>query len=106
MKFIFEYPADSERDDEATASAMYKAVRDAGINFFDSATEYSKASTAGVLTATQRHAATESLSGALDQASRLTGASRTARTSGTSRATGTAKDAGTTGASGIFPAAV
>jgi len=28
--------------DEATSAAMYKAVRDAGINFFDSANEYSK----------------------------------------------------------------
>ncbi len=28
--------------DEATAAAMYKAVRDAGINFFDTANEYSK----------------------------------------------------------------
>ena len=28
--------------DEATSAAMYKAVRDAGINFFDTANEYSK----------------------------------------------------------------
>ena len=28
--------------DETTSAAMYKAVRDAGINFFDSANEYSK----------------------------------------------------------------
>ena len=28
--------------DEATSAAMYKAVRDAGINFFDSANEYNK----------------------------------------------------------------
>ena len=28
--------------DEATAAALYKAVRDAGINFFDTANEYSK----------------------------------------------------------------
>ena len=28
--------------DEAASAAMYKAVRDAGINFFDSANEYSK----------------------------------------------------------------
>ena len=28
--------------DEATSAAMYKQVRDAGINFFDTANEYSK----------------------------------------------------------------
>jgi aryl-alcohol dehydrogenase-like predicted oxidoreductase len=28
--------------DEAMAGAMYKAVRDAGINFFDTANEYNK----------------------------------------------------------------
>ena len=28
--------------DEATSAAMYKEVRDAGINFFDTADEYSK----------------------------------------------------------------
>ena len=35
--------------DEATSAAMYKAVRDAGINFFDSANEYSKGKSEEIL---------------------------------------------------------
>ena len=35
--------------DEATSTAMYKAVRDAGINFFDSANEYSKGKSEEIL---------------------------------------------------------
>ncbi len=35
--------------DETTAAAMYKAVRDAGINFFDSANEYSKGKSEEIL---------------------------------------------------------
>jgi aryl-alcohol dehydrogenase-like predicted oxidoreductase len=35
--------------DEATAAAMYKAVRDAGINFFDTANEYSKGKSEEIL---------------------------------------------------------
>jgi aryl-alcohol dehydrogenase-like predicted oxidoreductase len=35
--------------DEATAGAMYKAVRDAGINFFDSANEYNKGKSEEIL---------------------------------------------------------
>jgi aryl-alcohol dehydrogenase-like predicted oxidoreductase len=35
--------------DEATAAAMYKAVRDAGINFFDSANEYAKGKSEEIL---------------------------------------------------------
>jgi aryl-alcohol dehydrogenase-like predicted oxidoreductase len=35
--------------DEATSGAMYKAVRDAGINFFDSANEYSKGKSEEIL---------------------------------------------------------
>jgi len=35
--------------DEATSAAMYKAVRDAGINFFDTANEYSKGKSEEIL---------------------------------------------------------
>jgi len=35
--------------DEATSAAMYKAVRDAGINFFDSADEYNKGKSEEIL---------------------------------------------------------
>ena len=35
--------------DEATSAAMYKAVRDAGINFFDSANEYNKGKSEEIL---------------------------------------------------------
>jgi len=35
--------------DEATSGAMYKAVRDAGINFFDSANEYNKGKSEEIL---------------------------------------------------------
>jgi aryl-alcohol dehydrogenase-like predicted oxidoreductase len=35
--------------DEATSAAMYKAVRDAGINFFDSANEYAKGKSEEIL---------------------------------------------------------
>lgn len=35
--------------DEATSGAMYKAVRDAGINFFDTANEYSKGKSEEIL---------------------------------------------------------
>src|SRR5687767_11086994 len=35
--------------DEATSAAMFKAVRDAGINFFDSANEYSKGKSEEIL---------------------------------------------------------
>src|SRR5471030_349079 len=35
--------------DEATSAAMYKAVRDAGINFFDSANEYNKGESEKIL---------------------------------------------------------
>jgi aryl-alcohol dehydrogenase-like predicted oxidoreductase len=35
--------------DEATSAAVYKAVRDAGINFFDSANEYSKGKSEEIL---------------------------------------------------------
>src|ERR1051326_9233916 len=35
--------------DEATSAAMYKTVRDAGINFFDSANEYSKGKSEEIL---------------------------------------------------------
>jgi aryl-alcohol dehydrogenase-like predicted oxidoreductase len=35
--------------DEATSGAMYKAVRDAGINFFDSANEYNKGESEKIL---------------------------------------------------------
>src|SRR6266849_6356454 len=39
--------------DEATSAAMYKAVRDAGINFFDSANEYSKGKSEEILSRLQ-----------------------------------------------------
>ncbi len=35
--------------DEATSTAMYKAVRDAGVNFFDSANEYNKGKSEEIL---------------------------------------------------------
>src|SRR5687768_14976437 len=35
--------------DEATSAAMFKAVRDAGINFFDTANEYSKGKSEEIL---------------------------------------------------------
>ncbi len=35
--------------DEATSAAMYKNVRDAGINFFDTADEYSKGKSEEIL---------------------------------------------------------
>src|SRR5580765_8973787 len=35
--------------DEATSAAMYKAVRNAGINFFDTANEYSKGASEEIL---------------------------------------------------------
>ena len=35
--------------DEATSAAMYKAVRDAGINFFDCADEYNKGKSEEIL---------------------------------------------------------
>ncbi|TAJ36348.1 MAG: aldo/keto reductase, partial [Reyranella sp.] len=35
--------------DEPTSAAMYKAVRDAGINFFDTADEYSKGKSEEIL---------------------------------------------------------
>ena len=40
--------------DEATAAAMYKACRDAGINFFDTANEYSKGRSEEILGALTR----------------------------------------------------